>query len=262
MNMSQDDWTGLGASLAVHVALFVLFAFLTAGRPDMQPLGVVQVEMGAFAEGQPVQQAAEERPETSEPEPEPVVEETESSEEEETQPPEEEEPAPESTPVELPDQEEEVEDEEEVETPEEENIAPEEPPASEDEEGEEGPPAEQSASAEGSGSPEGDTGASSGDDAEGTEQEESAPYDIEGLNREPINSPLPGYTEQVNAVIRVRVTVDPQGRVVERIPLIKGNPELERSVMRALQRWRFNPLPQNAPQENQTGIITFRFRLE
>jgi protein TonB len=32
--------------------------------------------------------------------------------------------------------------------------------------------------------------------------------------------------------------------------------------MDALQQWRFNALPPAAPQENQTGTITFTFRLE
>jgi protein TonB len=77
-----------------------------------------------------------------------------------------------------------------------------------------------------------------------------------------VRAPLPRYAEKVNAVIRVRVTVDPQGRIVRRLPLMKGNPALEQAVMEALARWRFNALPPDAPQENQTGTITFAFRLE
>ena len=50
--------------------------------------------------------------------------------------------------------------------------------------------------------------------------------------------------------------------IVQRIPLLKGNPSLEKSVMETLSTWRFNPLPPNAPQEHQVGTITFRFRLE
>ncbi len=66
----------------------------------------------------------------------------------------------------------------------------------------------------------------------------------------------------MNARIRVRITVNPDGRIVRRVPLLKGNPELEAAVMDALQQWRFNALPPGAPQENQTGTITFTFRLE
>ncbi len=101
-----------------------------------------------------------------------------------------------------------------------------------------------------------------GDPGEGATEEASAPYNIEGLDRDPEFAPLPSYTEKVNARIRVQITVNPEGRIVKRIPLIKGNPKLEAAVMDALQRWRFNPLPSEAPQENQTGTITFTFRLE
>ena len=114
----------------------------------------------------------------------------------------------------------------------------------------------------GAGVPDGTGDATSGDEGTGTDEQRSAPFQIEGLNRVPVQAPLPAYREQVNAVIRVRIVVDPQGRIVQRIPLLKGNPALERSVMETLSTWRFNPLPPNAPQENQSGTITFRFRLE
>jgi protein TonB len=81
------------------------------------------------------------------------------------------------------------------------------------------------------------------------------------LNRTPVSTPPPIYAEKVNAVIRIRIVVDPQGHIVQRIPLIKGNARLEEAVMDALQNWRFNPLPPNAPQENQIGQVTFRFTL-
>ena len=265
--MERDDWYGAGASLGVHAALLVLFWFLTAGAPPAQPLGFVEVDLGPFAEGQPVQQAQEEAapeepvPPTQEeepaPDPAPPVEESEP-----------EEPAEESgTPVDLPDQEEPVQDEEQADAPAEEAPTPEEQTAPPEEapsepqpaepEPEPEPPAEETGGAE-----EGDTGAESGEDAEGEAPQESAPYNIEGLNRDPIQAPLPAYEEKVNAVIKVRLTVDPQGRVVRQLPLMKGNPALERSVLATLERWRFNPLPAGAPQENQTGTVTFRFRLE
>ena len=68
----------------------------------------------------------------------------------------------------------------------------------------------------------------------GTDERKSAPFQIEGLNRVPVTAPIPAYSERVNAVIRIRIVVDPQGRVVQRIPLLKGNPSLERSVMETL----------------------------
>lgn len=105
-------------------------------------------------------------------------------------------------------------------------------------------------------------GGKSGDPETGTQQEAAAPYEIEGLDRDPQRAPLPRYTEKVNARIRVQITVNPEGHIVRRIPLRKGNPQLEAAVMDALQQWRFNALPPAAPQENQTGTITFTFRLE
>jgi TonB family protein len=95
-----------------------------------------------------------------------------------------------------------------------------------------------------------------------TEEEAAAPYKIEGLDREPERAPLPRYAEEVNARIRVRITVNPDGRIMRRVPLRKYNPELEAAVMNALQQWRFNALPSGVQQENETGTITFTFRLE
>jgi protein TonB len=40
---------------------------------------------------------------------------------------------------------------------------------------------------------------------------------------------------------------------------VTGIPALDGAARRALLAWRFNRLPTDAPQENQTGIITFRF---
>lgn len=95
----------------------------------------------------------------------------------------------------------------------------------------------------------------------GIESQLDRPFQIEGLNRSPVTTPAPEYAERVNGLVRVRITVDPQGRIVQRVPLIKGNPGLEQAVMDALHSWRFNPLPPEAPQVNETGVITFRFRL-
>lgn len=243
--MQRSDWIGLGTTVVVHAALLILFSLMTAMTPQTQPLGFIEVEFGDFARGRPVQAT----PETEEPpEEEPTEEETEPQPE-----PEPEEPATEeeTEPVDLPDQEQEVEDEDNVPPPEEEEETI--PPAQEEQPEDE--PSEENESTD-------ETGADSGDAGEGSTEERSAPYNIEGLNRDPVFAPLPRYAEQVDATIRVRITVDPNGRIVRQMPLLKGNPKLEQAVMDALQRWRFNSLPSNAPQEPQTGVITFRFRLE
>jgi protein TonB len=221
------------------VGLAILFAFLTASKPRPAQLGYVEVEFGEFSPGQPVE-ATEETEKTTAPEPqedapEPETEPDETSEE------------PESEPVELPEEE---QSEEAVPPTEEETTVP---------EAEAQPESEQQADQQ---EPSEEPGDESGDPGTGTEEEAAAPYDIEGLDRDPDRAPLPRYAAQVNARIQIQITVNPEGRIVRRIPLKKSNPKLEAAVMDALQRWRFNALPPGAPQENQTGTITFTFRLE
>ena len=234
--------------------LLVLGGFSLFGTYDSssQPVGYVEVEFGPLAEGQPVEQSREEPTAPQQPTLEPEPESETNLEEEQIK----------AQPLDLPDQPEEITDEEQVQTSEQEEVEAKTPgPAADEQEAEEEvqtPTVPES----GGGTPEGSSGRAEGEEGEGTSPDKAAPFKIEGLNRVSLSSPLPRYTEKVNATIKVRITVNPQGRVVQRVPLIKGNPELEEAVMNALQRWRFNPLPANAPQENQTGVITFRFRLE
>lgn len=237
--MAQSDWIGLGTSVGVHLLVALLCALWTASSPEPPQFGFVEVQIDEFAPGQPVQ-AVEEAPESSNPQPETPPEPT----PEETT----EEAEPQDEPVELPDQEEPPP--EDVPPTEEEVVPPEPEPE---------PQPEQGAEEQDTNAPDGEA---EGDPGTGTTEEKSAPYNIEGLDRDPVFAPLPEYPEKVNARIRVRITVDPQGRIVRRIPLLKGSPELEQAVMNALQQWRFNRLPSGAPQENQTGVITFVFRVE
>jgi protein TonB len=239
--MTQRDWIGLGVSLALHAGLALLAAFLTASQPPPQQLGYVEVEFGEFSPGQPVDatETVEEEaaPEAQEETPEPETEPEEEAEEPETEQvdlPEEDQSADDT----IPPEEEEAEPPETEAQPEQDQVADEQEPSEEPGDNE------------------------TGDAGEGASEQASAPYNIEGLDRDPEFAPLPAYAEQVNARIRVRITVNPEGRIVKRIPLIKDNPTLEAAVMDALQRWRFNALPPGAPQENQTGTITFTFRLQ
>jgi protein TonB len=251
--MKKNDWIGLGASLAAHAMLLFLMTFLTAATPEMEQLGFVEVEFGPFTEGQRVQQAPVETPDAVQDQP---VEEPVEPEVEEVSPPEE------AKPVDLPDQPEEIADEDVISSPETETVSPEEQNNPEEVQEDEPDVTSEPIRPLGSGTPDGIAGAESGDEGEGSEEQQTAPFQIEGLDRNALFSPLPTYGEKVNATIRIRITVDPQGRIVQRLPLLKGNPTLEQSVMDALSRWKFNPLPPNAPQEVQTGVVTFHFRLE
>ncbi len=253
--MKKNDWFGLGISVLIHLVLFIGFSFIKVEAAEEVPLGFIEVDFGPLQDGRPVQRAPVQRPEapTPEPDPEPVVE-------EETPP--EEIPPEVATPVDLPDQETEILDDEKVQTPETDVIAPETRDDSPQEDSQEPRPESERVRPLGGGDPDGDSSDNEGDSGDGVADQKTAPFDIEGLNRVPVVTPLPAYNAQVTAVIAVRITVDPQGRVVVRIPLRKGDPQLEKAVMDALQRWRFNALPPNAPQENQTGVITFRFLLQ
>ncbi len=250
--MKKNDWIGLGTSVGLHGILLLIFALVAGASPELDTLGYIEVEFGPFAEGRAVQRAVEERtqpeedPSDREPQPVPTSS-----------------PPRDARPVDLPDQVEAVEDEEVVETSESDLIAPEEPinpdNRMEDETNVEATPQ----SPPGDGAIDGDVGEETGDQGDGTDELESAPYRIEGLNRNLTTGPNPPYTEQVDADIRVRITVNPQGRIVQIFPLVKGDPSLERSIMRTLtQSWRFEPLPANVPQENQSGTVSFRFRRE
>ena len=229
--MKRNDWIGLLTSLVIHALVLLLLAFKHVQLTQVPPLGFIEVELGPWAEGRPVQQSEQPRPNEAAPEPQPETPQEETA------------ALPEKTrPVELPETPP-VQEEERINEPEETRVAPE----------PQNNPAEVK-------KPE--AGAATGNEGEGQEDQRSAPYLIEGLDRTLVQAPLPVYAEKVNAIIRVRIVVDPQGRVVQAIPLLKGNPALERAVLEALRRWRFNPLPPGVPPENQTGTITFRFRLE
>lgn len=251
--MSREDWFGLGVSLALHAVLFLMFAFITIGAAEEQQLGFVEVEFGPIVDGRPVQKTDVEQPPSEdtrqEPEPRPQ--------------PEPRAAAPKSAkPVDLPDQVMDSNEPEKVSTPDTPKVSPEKASNEADVRKPDPKPETRPVVPLGGGTPDGTAGASSGDQGSGAEEARTAPFQIEGLNRNPLQSPLPRYAEKVNATIKVRITVDPQGRVIRQLPLLKGNPALEQAVLDALQRWRFNALPPNAPQDNQTGVITFRFRLE
>lgn len=247
--MEKNDWIGLGTSLALHILLLLGFSFLNLGATEQENIGYIEVEFGAFSDGRPVVNARETPAEraTQAPQPEPIPE----PEPEPVSPPEE------ARPVDLPDQV--VDDADRVTSNDTETISPEEQNNDEtDSDDDQSRPV----TPLGGGATTGSDGETTGDDGEGDDDTRAAPFQIEGLNRVPVTTPLPRYAEAVNATIRVRITVDPSGRVTQRFPLTKGSPALERAVMDALRTWRFNPLPPNAPREPQTGIITFVFKLQ
>jgi len=232
----------------VHALLILLFLTVSAA-PEPLSTGYLEVEFGEFSEGRPVRRAVptpvEKTPEKVKPA-------------EARQRPK---PAPmiESKPVDLPDQTV-VSDDPEIRSPDAEEVETDPVEREPNPTGEAVIAAAPASRIEGQ--PDGDSGNSTGVEGRGADVKKAAPYVLEGIDRIPLRTQLPHYDEKVNAVIQVRITVDPGGRIVRVIPLRKGNPTLEDAVMQALRQWLFNPLGPGTPRENQTGTITFRFRLE
>ncbi len=92
---------------------------------------------------------------------------------------------------------------------------------------------------------------------------ESFRIEGEAAHRQIFYKVIPEYPPglQQEAVVRVRFLVLPDGSVGSMVPVLKGDPTLERVTLEALRQWRFNPLPAHAPQIEVTGIITFRYLL-
>jgi len=249
-SVSKNDWIGAATSAAVHALLLLVLLSLTAA-PEPLAAGYIEVEFGSFAEGRPVQRATK-------------VPEAEASREVRPDVENRQQPVPQkevdSKPVDLPDQPVVPDDPEEIKSPDVDEVAPDKPIEKPD-------PTQEDVISGGptravAGQEEGSTGRETGTEGPGLDEHKAAPYVLEGIDRTPLRTRLPEYDEKVNAVIQVRITVDPRGRIVRILPLRKGNPTLEQAVMQALRQWLFNPLGSGAPQENQTGTVTFRFRLE
>jgi len=92
------------------------------------------------------------------------------------------------------------------------------------------------------------------------------PFTIEGeaADRTIIRKVLPQYPpgQQREAVIKIRFTVLPDGRVSNMIPVRKGDPVLDEITTKALRQWRFNAIPEDEEQKNVQGIITFVYKLK
>ncbi len=91
-------------------------------------------------------------------------------------------------------------------------------------------------------------------------------FEIEGKAAERIilEKVLPEYPEGYarEGTVKIRFTILPNGRVGEVIPILKTDAVLEQNAMAVLAKWRFNPLPREAPQDTVVGIITFRYKLK
>lgn len=269
-SITKEDRWGLIISVGVHL-LLILFAIFYSTKNDQQMRrSYIEVTVGQFASGTAAEYAREKnedvatRPNPTEAEPteeqteKPTVQEQQVEKSEET-----------SKQVKTPEQEQEV-DNEPVKTPETEKVDPKKETADEKQEEKTVPStAEESEEVkEGekvSGDKRGATGEVNVDQGSGKDPTKAAPYELKwegNLEREPQVKTLPQYNAQVEAEIRVRFEVRPDGSVGRIVPLKKMNPELENEVYRTLRGWRFDRLPSSVPQESQWGTITFHFVLD
>ncbi len=86
----------------------------------------------------------------------------------------------------------------------------------------------------------------------------------DGAARVKTSGKLPQFPPEVqqDVTIRLSFTVAPDGSVISVVPTTKGIFELENVAITALRNWRFNVLEAGIEQKDQTGEITFIFRLE
>ncbi|MCH8568623.1 MAG: TonB family protein [Balneolales bacterium] len=269
--LTREERFGLTVSVTTHLVL-LLIALLIIGSPDEQDrVAFMEVTLGEFREGAPARQAPEPQPEQQ---PDPVtqpVDDTPEPTPPQTQPAEDA-----SQSVELPEQTEPVISDDVVVTPPSEVIDPEivQPDPEPEVQPEPVPEPEPvpvpvtPRPRPGSlldGDPDSNTNQNPVTEGTGRDDDRSAPYILEwegNITRQAQANPLPNYTVDVEAIISVRFTVRPDGSVGSVTPVRRSDPDLENEVIRTVRSWRFNRLPSGAPQEDQRGLVTFRFVLE
>lgn len=85
----------------------------------------------------------------------------------------------------------------------------------------------------------------------------------QGGTRRKISGELPHYPAGVNveAQIKILTVVLPDGSVKSTQPAQKANTALEEAAMKEVRYWKFEPLRSSQPQNDQTCVVTFLFKL-
>jgi hypothetical protein len=73
--------------------------------------------------------------------------------------------------------------------------------------------------------------------------------------------PPPSVTVESESEIELRFWILPNGAVGRVVPVKKSDPRLEALAINYLRHWRFTPLASDTPQDEQWGIIPFKFRI-
>ncbi len=86
----------------------------------------------------------------------------------------------------------------------------------------------------------------------------------DGGKRNKVSGSLPRYPENSNKEVQIKVSVivSPSGDILQITPLQKADYQFENAVTSALKTWKFEKLGSGLPAENQTGVITFNFKLD
>lgn len=94
----------------------------------------------------------------------------------------------------------------------------------------------------------------------GTDEGGSSGFSVSGLDgRRLVRSAKPTNDEGVTVTLVAEIVVAPNGTVRFGRWVRRGNPVLQRETEAVIARWRYAALPAAAPQNPQTGTITFRF---
>ncbi|MBI4428234.1 MAG: energy transducer TonB [Ignavibacteriales bacterium] len=106
-----------------------------------------------------------------------------------------------------------------------------------------------------------------GSDVEGSDVDRDVGFSIqwpEGGTRRKLSGTLPHYPDGVNleAQIKIRTVVAPDGDVKIVQPAQKADTRLENAAMKEIRFWKFEPLKPDQPQVDQTCVITFLFKLK
>lgn len=100
----------------------------------------------------------------------------------------------------------------------------------------------------------------------GGESDRSVGFEVAwtgGGKRRLLSGKLPEYPAGVNleAQIKIRAVVLPDGRVKSVQPIQKANTRLEEAALKEVRFWKFEPLSSTISQIDQTCTITFNFLL-
>ncbi|MFK7971035.1 MAG: TonB family protein [Bacteroidia bacterium] len=84
-----------------------------------------------------------------------------------------------------------------------------------------------------------------------------------GGARRPIALGNPVYNTQQEAKLKFEFVIAPNGRVATvKLVGLTNKLDLKRAGINAIRKWRFDPIPSNQPQNNQTAQVEITFKLK